>query len=154
TCADSLSSKHDCFETGAADLVDGKGRDFDWEAGADSSLARRRLADTGGDNIAHDNFVDRIRCYCRAAYCFFYCDCAQLRCCDTCKVTKKPASLRPCRTGDNRDVFCHVIRSPDRDFHVIVEMNILRVIFSTHCNPRQEDGQISLLIYKGKSYPR
>jgi hypothetical protein len=63
-CTDSLRGKHDSFETGAADFVDGKRRDIDREASANGSLTSGGLTNPSGDNIAHDYFVDGVWRYC------------------------------------------------------------------------------------------
>ena len=53
-----LRRKTDSFQAGAANLIDGHRCDVRQQACVKSSLARRILAEAGGDNVSHDDFVD------------------------------------------------------------------------------------------------
>ncbi|OPZ77006.1 MAG: hypothetical protein BWY79_01361 [Actinobacteria bacterium ADurb.Bin444] len=60
--ANDLIGEHDGTHTGSAYLVDGDGRDLLRQARVNGGLAGRVLPQTGGQDIAHDDFFDiRIR---------------------------------------------------------------------------------------------
>ena len=59
--ADRLRRQHDRFETGTTDFIDGKCGQIVGQTGEDSRLPRRSLTDTGGDDVAHDDFFDCVR---------------------------------------------------------------------------------------------
>ena len=53
------------FQSRAADFVDGHGGDAGIESAAQRGLTRGILAEAGLDDVAHDDFVDRMRVRCR-----------------------------------------------------------------------------------------
>ena len=55
-----LRGQHHGLQARAADGVDGQRRDFLGQAGLDQRLARRVLADAGGQHLAHDDFTDLV----------------------------------------------------------------------------------------------
>ncbi len=58
TNGDTLRCQHDGLETRTAHLVDGERGDMVAEPAAESRLPRRRLTETGPDDIAHDALVN------------------------------------------------------------------------------------------------
>src|SRR5436853_5983316 len=72
-------------------------------------LASRRLTDAGGDDVAHDDFVNGTWCYARTTYSFFYHYSTELGCGKTGKVAKKFAGWRSCCSDDNGGMFCHCV---------------------------------------------
>src|SRR6185312_12406825 len=58
---DRLRGEHHGLEARAADLVDRERGDGGGDPALDQGLARRRLADTALDHVAHDHFFDGLR---------------------------------------------------------------------------------------------
>ena len=58
---DRLRRECDCFQSGAANLVDGHGTYLRRQSAEDCGLARGILSQSGGDHVAHDAFVDLCR---------------------------------------------------------------------------------------------
>ncbi len=56
--ADLIGAHHHGLHPGAAHFVDGRGRSSYGDPGAQRGLARRRLAQAGGQYAAHDHFLD------------------------------------------------------------------------------------------------
>ena len=130
---DRLGGQHDRLQTRATHFIDGKGRKIVWQASMNGGLASRRLTDAGGDDVAHDNFVNGARCYARTTYSFFYHNSTELGCGKTCKVAKKFAGRRSCCSDDNGDMFCHYHVLLLR-FHTIVETRVRSPLFLIpHC---------------------
>ncbi len=77
-CANGLGRQHHRFQTGAADLVDGKSGDFIGQTGMNGGLPRWSLPDTRGDDVAHDHFIYRVGRDTGTSHGFFDHDCAQL----------------------------------------------------------------------------
>ncbi len=57
-CLDRLRAERDGTKTRAADHVHGDGADFGRKPAVESGLTRGVLSKTGGDDVAHDAFID------------------------------------------------------------------------------------------------
>ena len=87
-----LRSKHDCFQSRAADLVDRRGPDRRVQAGENARLARRRLAHSSRHYVSHDHFVEfGLAIEAGTFYGCFHGDGAQLRGGEAAKRTEKLA---------------------------------------------------------------
>ena len=84
-----LRRERDGFQSRAADLVDCHGTCCGRESAEDCSLARRILAESGGDDVAHDALIDLRRIDAGALDRFPYRNGAELRRAEIGKATLK-----------------------------------------------------------------
>ena len=95
--ADLGRGEHHGLQAGATNAVDRRGAGRVGEATLEGRLARRRLAHTGLQDLAHEHFVDLVRRDAGALHCGADGDAAERRCRHVCERAVELADRRPRR---------------------------------------------------------